>query len=230
MVAVLKSPTASAEGKTAAAWAFWSLMQNPLPGGSPSDAAKLHPAAQSAVEPLVATLQLDSINSTAPCSKQWVPAAWTIDVLARDCPPNQSLGLIGAEPCVISRLWQLSLDRYFLWPALAALCAGHGMNQSRLMSQDGFVENLMKLPERRIRDDNYFRWIECIDTALALFEDNPEFVLMLCNTSAAAAVPVLTAALDVPEGWSQHGAIKRILQLLLSMSKADPPSSPSAVS
>jgi len=213
LVAVLKSTTASAEGKERAARVFCYLMRYALPGASTRDAGKLHHAAQAAVGPLVAMLRLDDIDK-----RGLEAAADAIYLLAGDCPPNQSP--VGAEPCAISRLWQLLLDGRPGWPnypevsisdALAALCAGHGLNQSRLMSQDGFMEDLMKLAA-----SDRFGWL-FMKIASVLVENNPEFVLRMCNTPAT--VPALTGAL-FRKGYERFNQLA--LKLLLSMSQADP--------
>lgn len=180
-------------------------------------AFQLHPDAQAAVAPLVALLQ-HAVGSRV--------AAVALGALAEGCPDNQSL--IGTVDGAIRRLWQvtkLATDSDVL-EALAAVIKGHGVNQGYLMGQNFFMEDLVEM--LRNRSERFSR------LAALLGEDNPNFVLKLCNTPLA--VPALTAALDpsdifcsdsdrdsdsdsVSDSIRQH---KQILALLLSMYKAQP--------
>jgi hypothetical protein len=206
LVAVLRAAAVSAEGKEAAVWALFHLMlastgdrYSPPRGSS---VVQRHPAVQAAVAPLVALLQHEDVQGAA---------ATALGTLADGCRVNQCL--IGAVDGAISRMWQLVKQPCDDSPAscmLAAVIAGHSDNQSCLMNQKGFMDDLVGLlPER---DERFLK------VATALIKDNPEFVLRLCNIPAA--VPALTASLN-PKYYSTE-QIQCTMALLLSMAKAQP--------
>jgi HEAT repeat protein len=170
LVAVLRAPAVSADGKYDAAWAVDRLVVN-LPA-----AFQLHPAVQAAVDPLVALLE----HHNQDVQDQ---AATALRTLAMGCQVNQSL--IGAEDGAISKLWQRVKSGWYAGHLVAVL-KGHGLNQSRLMHQDGFIEDLMGLLAER-------QWV-FKDVVTLLSEDNPDFVLRMCNTPTA--VPALISVLE----------------------------------
>lgn len=175
--------------------------------GVEQPSAAEHPAVQAALGPLLALLPAEPTPVEG--AGFWVLRS-TIEVLATDHPANQSL--IGAEPGAITKLCQ---RRY--WFALAAVVKGHGINQSRLIAQDGFMDKLMDVLASKGCLFG-FNWV-----AAALSQDNPEFTLQLCNTPTA--VPLLTGALlrAHPECFLGSGPIwDTILALLLSRCKARP--------
>jgi hypothetical protein len=140
-------------------------------------------------------------------------AALALGALAERCQFHQSL--IGSVDGAISRLWQLAKQGYTaasrsvkeqpgpssLTVLLAAVINDHGLNQSYLVQQDGFMEDLLQL---RADNSDLFSYV------VTPLSNNPEFVQRLCNTPTA--VPTLTSALN--SYWSQA--------LLLSMCKAQP--------
>jgi hypothetical protein len=113
--------------------------------------------------------------------------AEVLHTLADSCSPNQSLigAVANSAGGAISRLWQLtrSSDIYEAPKALAAVIKGHNINQSHLMHEDNFTEDLLKLLAQEA-------W-RFVAVATALHQDSAEFVLRLRHTPAA--VPSLTA-------------------------------------
>lgn len=130
LVAVLQSTAALAKAKADAAWAMSSLVDM-FPG-----AAEVHPVTQAAIKPLVALLVHED-------KQVRYGAAWAAETLAECCPINQSL--VGAEPGMIGRLWQVAKEFTSTMIGFASLIRGHSIYQSQLMDQDSFMEDLLEL-------------------------------------------------------------------------------------
>mgnify|MGYP001806954320 CR=1 FL=1 len=138
LVAVLQSSAASVECKGSAAAAIECLLRIHKRKKRPG-CAQLHPDIQAAIGPLVGLLQQED------CRAQ-MHAAQAIGALARGRKHNKDL--IGGRPWAISRLWQLTTDTssWIGMPqVLISVFAGHSANESLLVQQSGFMEDLLGL-------------------------------------------------------------------------------------
>jgi hypothetical protein len=207
--AMLQSPAVWTHTKGRIALALPSLVLPVMKGISNAGAVQLHPAVEAAVKCLVALLENEYISHTA---------ASSIRELAESSPGIQSL--VGGLDGAISRLWCLATDPeksnnawlHYYSDAPAAVIRGHGLNQSRLMHQDGFMEDLLGLLPKW-QSTGYGRFLVIVEELV----DNPEFVLRLSRTAVA---PLLVAGLK-SDNW-HHDSNTTFLRLLLSMSEARP--------